>query len=146
MTKASIAIPLLAFAMLFLAAGCATVREDAASAAQPSVAARSSCPEAGAALKEGAYAKLRQYLSAEMRERITQKRFDELRKQLLENGDIVAVEFSTAVSGNVVQSEIWNIRMVKPDGKGNSKTTEKTLRLMTGTLDGRRQIMGLLIQ
>lgn len=149
MKKKPLILPLLILGTVLSVSGCASMQAEpqtTAGTARLFQTLHSSCPEAGVALKEGNYRKLQNTLSQEMQEQISEKAFSEMHKNLLKNGDIESVEFVTTFSGEVLDSEIWKIRLAKKDEQGKTKITEKILRLITGKLDGRRKIMGLMIQ
>lgn len=103
-------------------------------------------PQVAEAFEKGDYAAVERHLSDEMRLNLTRERFNAMREDLARNGEIKSIVYVTDLENPVIASELWKIRCVRSDEDGREIVSERLLRVVTGTLDGRTQVIGLMIQ
>jgi len=134
---------LLTGALTGILSGCTsvTIPENAAPDA-PKAAFR----DAAEAFAKGDYARLERKLSAELRRQIPKERFRSMLADLQKNGKIIRIEYVTNLRQPVAGSELWKLTLSKKREKDGTVHTDKLLRIISGNLDGRPQIIGLVVQ
>lgn len=103
-------------------------------------------PQVAEAFIGNDYGKLEVLLSQELREQLSTQRFQVMVKDLEKNGKLVKVEYITDLRFPVADSELWKLVFCKTDKNDETVYTDKLLRVMTGLLDGRMQIIGIMVQ
>ncbi len=136
---------LLPVAMLaLLATGCVAVAP--AADRNPADAPKTGTPQVCAAFTGGGYAKLEPLLSEDLRRKLTRERFEAMEKSLARYGEPVRMEYVTDLRHPVSGAELWKLVLVRKNDRGEEIRTDKLLRVETCVLDGRKQVIGLMIQ
>ncbi|MEA4862494.1 MAG: hypothetical protein AB7F40_07690 [Victivallaceae bacterium] len=103
-------------------------------------------PQVAEAFDRRDYAVIEPLLSGELREQLTPDNFTKLVDGLEQNGKLVKAEYLTQLRHPAAGSELWKLTFSRENAEGEAVVTDKLLRIMYGTLDGRPQIIGLMAQ
>jgi len=123
--------------------GCASLPEAA-----PAVPEQGGTkfPQVAEAFGRQDYTAIEPLLSGELREQLTPENFGKLVDGLKQNGKLVKVEYLAQLRHPAAGSELWKLTFSRENADGETVVTDKLLRIMYGTLDGRAQIIGLMAQ
>lgn len=103
-------------------------------------------PQVAEAFSDRDYAMIETKLSSEVKEQLTRETFNAMLEDLAKNGRIVGIEYVGSLRQPLTVSELWKITMLKDNNAGEEIFTDKMLRVVIGNFDGRRQIIGLVVQ
>lgn len=131
-------------ALAVITTGCVAVTP--AADRNPAEPPKTGMPQVKAAFSGGGYAKLEPLLSEDLRRRLSRERFETMAKSLSRYGEAVRIEYLTDLRHPVGGAELWKLVLVRKNDRGETIHTDKLLRVETCVLDGRRQVIGLMIQ
>lgn len=126
---------------LLVAAGCASVPDATADLQK-----QSAFPQIAAVFEHRDYAELKPMLSEELSEQLTLDNFEAMVAGMEKNGKLVSIEYLSGLRSPAAKSELWKLTFCRENAAGEAVIVDKILRVMYGTLDGRAQIIGIMVQ